>query len=120
YGTITSNVSAVADPDTTTIMGVALSDTALQLSTSVTHATADANQTLILVGTGTTAEVMSYGTAALVSAGNYNLSYLRRNLYGSVNQSHSSGAPFVRLDGSIFQIAFDPGMAGTTPLFKFT
>lgn len=120
YGTITSNVPAVADPDTTTTVGVALNDTALQLSTAVTHGQADANQTLILIGTGTTAEVMSYGTAALVSAGNYNLSYLRRNLYGSTNQSHTSGVPFVRLDGSIFQLAFDPGMAGQTVYFKFT
>lgn len=119
YGTLSANIAAVADPDSTSTLSVALANTTEQLSTAVTHAEADTNQTLILVGSGTTAEVMSYGTASLISAGNYNLSYLRRNLYGSANQSHLSGANFARLDGNIFQIPFDPGYAGKTVLFKF-
>jgi hypothetical protein len=119
YGTTTAAISAVADPDTTTTLPVALANTTLQLSTAVTHAEADAAQTLILVGSGTTAEVMSYGTGALVSAGNYNLTYLRRGQYGSTNQAHASGVQFVRLDGSIFQLPIDPGFAGQTLYFKF-
>jgi len=119
YGTITSSPGAVADPDSTTTLGIALANTNLQLSTSATHAEADSAQTLILVDTGTGAEVMAYGTAALVSAGNYNLTYLRRGLYGSTDQAHTSGALFVRLDGAIFQLALDPGMAGQTVYFKF-
>ncbi len=120
YGTTTGAISAVADPDTTTTLPVALANTTEQLSTAVTHADADAAQTLIMVGNGSTAEIMAYGTAALVSAGNYNLSYLRRGMYGSLDQAHASMVPFVRLDGSIFQIPMDPGMAGQTVYFKFT
>lgn len=119
YGTLTANLAAAADPDTTNTLSVALANTTLQLSTSVTHAEADAAQTLMLVDTGTNAEVLSYGTAALTSAGHYNLTYLRRQLYGSNDVLHSSGVAFARLDGAIFQLALDPGMAGQTIYFKF-
>lgn len=120
YGTITSNMTAVADPDTTNTLSVSLNDTNLQISTATTHADADSNQTLIIVGSGSTAEVMSFGAASLVSAGNYNLSYFRRNLYGSSNHAHSSGAQFVRLDGAVLQVPLDPGYGGQTLYFKLT
>ena len=120
YGTLSTSLAQVADPDTSSTLGVTLANTTLQLSTAVTHADADNCQTLIMVGSGSTAEVMSYGTGALVSAGNYDLSYLRRGLYGSEPEPQTSGAPFVRLDSSIFQIAFDPGAAGQTIYFKFS
>lgn len=120
YGTITANISAVADPDTTSTLSIALADTNLQMSTAVTHAEADSNQTLILIGSGSTAEIMSYGAATLTGTGTYNLSYLRRNLYGSSNQGHTSGATFVRIDGNLFQITIDPGYAGKILNFKFT
>lgn len=119
YGTLTANIGAVADPDTTSTLSIALANTNLQISTSVTHAEADSVQTAILVDTGTQAEVMSFGAAALTSAGHYNLTYLRRGLYGSVDQSHATSDLFVRLDGAIFQIAMDPGYAGQTVYFKF-
>jgi hypothetical protein len=127
YGTIITNLGQVPDPDTGSTLTVALANSNLQLSTAVTHAEADSMQTPILIFGGTAAEVMSFGDAALVSAGTYNLSYLRRGLYGSTDQAHSdtneggSGLPanFVRLDGAIFQIAVDPGMAGQTIFFKF-
>jgi hypothetical protein len=119
YGTLTANISAVADPDTTSTLSIALANTNLQISTSVTHAEADSCQTMILVDTGTQAEVMSFGAAALASAGHYNLTYLRRGLYGSTDQSHVTTDLFVRLDGAIFQMAMDPGYAGVTVNFKF-
>jgi hypothetical protein len=127
YGKITSNLSQVADPDTTSTLSLALSNTNLQLSTSVTHAEADSMQTLMMLYGGTAAEVMSFGGAALVSAGNYNLTYLRRGLYSSADQAHSDtneggsgvAANFVLLNGAIFQVAVDPGMAGQTIDFKF-
>lgn len=118
YGTLTSGISSVADPDTTTTLPILLSNTNLQFPTTATHANADAAQTLLLVGSGATAEVMAYGTSSLASAGHYNLSYLRRGLYGSANQSHSSSAPFAKLD-ALFQLAVDPGSAGQTLKFKF-
>lgn len=119
YGTLTASLASVADPDTTSTLAISLVNSNLQLGTSVTHAEADANQTLILVGSGATAEIMSYGAATLTSAGHYNLTYLRRGLYGSKVQAHLSGVPFARLNGNIFQIALDPGMGGQTVNFKF-
>jgi len=119
YGTITAALPAVADPDTTSTLSILLEDTNLQLA-AVTDADANAMQTLILVDSGTNAEVMAYGDATLTGAGAYNLTYLRRGLYGSnPPKAHSSGAQFVRLDGAIFQQTFDPGMAGQTVYFKF-
>jgi hypothetical protein len=119
YGALTESFPQVADPDTSSTLAVALANTTEQLSTSVTHTDADNLQTLIMVGSGSTVEVMSYGTGVLASAGNYNLSYFRRGLYGSEPEAQVAGAQFVRLDGAIFQIAFDPGMAGQTVFFKF-
>lgn len=119
YGALTANLAAVADPDTTSTLSIALANTNLQISTAVTHAEADSVQTMVLVDTGTQAEVMSFGAAALASAGHYNLSYLRRGLYGSLDQAHTTSDLFVRLDGAIFQIALDPGYAGQTVYFKF-
>ena len=121
YGTISASIVAgSADPDTTHTLSIALNNTNEQISTATTHADADSMQTLVLVGSGSSAEVMSFGAAALVSAGDYNLTYLHRGLYGSTNQGHSSGALFVRLDGMVFQVAVDPGYAGQTIYFKFT
>lgn len=119
YGTLTANLALGTDPDSTHTLSVALANTNLQLSTAVTHAEADSMQTLMLVDSGANAEVLSYGTASLVSAGNYNLTYLRRELYNSNDVLHSSGVGFVRLDGAIFQMPFDPGQAGQTVYFKF-
>lgn len=119
YGTITDNIAAVASPDTTSTLSVALQNTTQQLSTAVTEGDATDVNTLFLVGTGTTAELMAYGAASLVSAGNYNLSYLVRNLYSSTNQAHSAGDPFVRLDGTLFQIQIPPGLGGKELWFKF-
>jgi hypothetical protein len=119
YGTLTASLGAVPDPDTSSTLSVLLANTTEQLSTSVTHADADAAQTLIMVGSGATVEVMSYGTGSLVSAGAYNLSYLRRGLYQTQPHAQISGAQFVRLDNSIFQVAVDSGMSGQTINFKF-
>jgi hypothetical protein len=119
YGALTASLSAVADPDTTSTLSLALGNTNLQLPTTATHSDADNGLTLILVDSGSAVEVMSYGSSTLVSAGHYNLTYLRRGLYGSTDQAHSSGAQFARLDGGIFQLPVDPGVAGDTLYFKF-
>lgn len=119
YGTITSNVSAITtQPDTTTTMGVALNNT-LQVLDSGSAADAQDNRMLIAVGSGATLEIMSFETATLVSAGNYNLTTLYRGVYGTDSQSHLSGAQFIRIDGNLFSIPIDPGWLGQTLHFKF-
>lgn len=119
YGTLSANLPAgAADPDVTNTLSITLANTALQLNTGITHADADNLLTPVLIGTGTP-EVLSYGAATLVSAGNYNLTYLRRGRYGTASQLNSSGAPFAKLDGNVFVMTFDPGMSGQTIYFKF-
>lgn len=120
YGQLNASLPLAADPDTADTLGVTLSNTALQLSTAVTHADADADTTLAIVDVGTAnAEVLSYGSAALIGAGIYNLTYLRRGQYGSVPALHPIGAAFVKLDGYIFTLTIDSGMAGQLLFFKF-
>jgi len=123
YGTLTANLAAVADPDTTSTLSIALANTALTLPAGTTHSDADNLRTMMLLGSGATAEVISYGAETLTSAGHYNLSYLRRGLFGSTDQAHSDatspGNQFVKLDGNIMVLGIDPGAAGTTLYFKF-
>jgi Putative phage tail protein len=119
YGTISSNVAAIVTvPDTTTTMGVALNN-ALEVLGSGSATAAQDNQMLIAVGSGSTVEIMSYETATLVTAGNYNLTTLYRGLYGTNIQTHSSGAQFMRLDGNVLAIDINPGWMGQTLYFKF-
>jgi hypothetical protein len=76
---------------------------------------ADNFVTLAMVDT----EVIAYETATLAGANTYTLGYLRRGGYGSANVAHSIGAPFVRLDDSIFRMPVDPSLIGSTVYLKF-
>jgi hypothetical protein len=119
YGTISTNMTAVAAvPDVTTTMGVTLNNTLAVLGTG-TATDAQDNRMLIAVGTGATLEIMSYQTAALVSAGQYNVTTIYRGLYGTTSQIHSIGAQFMRLDGNVLSLDIDPGWLGRTLYFKF-
>lgn len=121
YGTLgTALPAGAAQPDIANTFEVALADTNLQISTAVTHADADAVLSLMLIDSGANAEVISYGTCtALVGVGEYDISYLWRGLFGSNNVAHAADVPFACLDGAIYQIGVDPGMAGRTLYFKF-
>ncbi len=46
---------------------------------------------------------MSYATATLTSGDQYALTYLYRGLYGTAMATHASGAPFARLDSTVFK-----------------
>lgn len=116
YGTLTASLANHADPDTVDTLAVVLTNpsiTALQL---VSGSAADYNnlRTLIYVD----GEIMAYQTAALTSAGHYNLTNLRRAQYGSSSGLHASASSFARIDAGIFRVPFDPGMIGQTMHFK--
>src|SRR6185437_10716746 len=114
YGELTTALAAgTADPDTTNTPTVQVYAPAQLLGGSQTDA--DNFVTLAMIDT----EVFAYENAALQSANTYKLSYLRRGGYGSANVAHSSGAPFVRLDDSIFRIPVDPSLIGSTVHLKF-
>lgn len=118
YGVTNTALAVAADPDTTSTLGVTLNDP-LQVLGSGTVDDADNNRLMIAVGNAGTLEIMSFENAALVTAGQYNLTYLRRGQYSTSIKSHLSGVPFIRLDEKIFKVMLDPGYLGATLWFKF-
>src|SRR5580704_10481446 len=90
-GVLTASLPAAADPDTGDTLGVDLTMSQGQLL-SGTQADADAYVTLCYCG----GELLSYETAALTAAYNYNLTYLRRGAYGTAIAAHAGGASFAR------------------------
>ena len=87
-----------SNPDTTDTLGVNMAQSGGVLATA-TVADAQLGNTLCVVDS----ELVSYATSTLTSANNYGLTYLYRGLYGTLVASHSSGAPFARLDSAIFK-----------------
>ena len=114
-GVLSAALAAGSDPDTSNTLAVDLTESLGQLI-SATNAEADANQTLCWVD----GELIAFGTATLTAASKYNLTYLRRGIFGTANAAHSSGAAFARLDGAIFTFELDPGLVGKTLHLKFT
>ena len=116
YGTLTSDLPQPppADPDTTTTLGVQLyapGDLA-----GGTQADADNLVTLCLAGT----ELFAYETATLTAPNTYNLTYLRRNAYGTSNPATVGvGEDFIRIDDAIYRMAVDPSLIGSTIYVKF-
>lgn len=119
YGVLNANIAAPsAQPDVAHTLGVTLNNPLLQLGTGTAYA-AQENLMLIAVGSGATTEIMSYQTATLVTAGQYNITTLYRGLYNTTAGTHSIGDKFIRLDGSIFSLPVDPGWIGRNVYFKF-
>lgn len=100
------------DPDTVNLPQVTLEQGQL---IGGTNAEADQLITLFMVDN----ELMSYGSATLISGETYQLGYLRRGTYGSVIVAHNNGATFVRLDDNIFYLPIDPSLVGQTIYVKF-
>ena len=116
YGTLTSDLPQPppGDPDITTVLGVQLYAPGTLLGGS--QADADNLVTLCMAG----AEVFAYETATLTAANAYNLTYLRRNAYGTRNPATvGSGEFFIRLDDAIFRVPVDPSLIGSTIYAKF-
>jgi len=115
YGALSAALPVGADPDTTDTAAVNLS---VSGGTMLSGTLADANayNTLCLID----GELISYETAALTAANQYNLTYLRRGVYGTPNAAHASGAPFTRLDQAIFKYAYNPALLGKSIYLKFT
>jgi hypothetical protein len=99
-GAITANLASFSgtNPDTADTLSVNLSESGGTLA-SASDIAAQLGQTLCMVDS----ELLSYGTATLVSGNSYNLTDLYRGLYGTTAAAHTSGAQFVRLDGAIFE-----------------
>jgi len=115
-GVLTANFPSGSDPDTVNTCSVDLSESSANL-TSASTADADADRTLCLVDN----ELISYSTATLVAGSLYNLTtYIRRGQMTTAIAAHTTGAPFLRLDDSVFYWQYDATMIGKTLYFKFT
>ena len=115
YGTLTAAMASNAtDPDTTSTLSIALADTALTIAPA-SQSDVDNYRTMLYVD----GEIMCYRDATLVSAGNYNLGYFHRGLYGSTIASHALSAQWARIDQYLFRMPFDPGLSGQVATFKF-
>jgi len=96
-GTLSANLASSSDPDTTHTLAVDLRVSGGRLlpgTTTTPHADADAFRTLCYVD----GELIAYDSATLTGTNQYNLTYLRRGVFGSAVAAHAGGANFCRLD----------------------
>ncbi len=112
-GRLTAALPAGSDPDLTDTLSLDLTESQGQL-TSGSQADADLYHTLCYVD----GEVLSYETATLTGTNKYNLTYLRRGAYGSVNGAHANNTQFARLDGTQFDVPYTSDQIGKTIYIK--
>ncbi len=101
YGVSSTTLPAHADPDSTGTLGIDISTSGGRIETA-SQEDVDAGETLIYVG----GELMAYRDAALTAPSEYDLTYLRRGLYGSTIEDHVTGEPFLRLDDAVFRYGY--------------
>jgi hypothetical protein len=121
-GLLTANLSAYRDPDYTGTLSVDLTASAGSLLTA-SQAMADNLRTLCYLydTNGSTDEFLTYEVSALITQYNYNLTKMRRGLFGrTAALRNTSTTRFYRIDDAITQISLDPSLIGKLINFKFT
>ena len=113
-GFLTASVPAAAGWDSVDTISVDLTESGGALS-GTSEAAAQKGATLSLVDN----ELLAYETATLTGTNAYSLTGLARALAGSAGATHSTGAPFARLDGAIVKYDLPPNLIGQTLYFKF-
>lgn len=112
-GFLSSSLPIVADPDFSTTLGVDLFESAGSLS-SVNAQQAAAGVSLCYAG----GELFAYTTATPTGPNLYNLTGLRRGLFGSPISAVASGSRFARIDDTVFRLALVPQSADRTLYLK--
>ena len=112
-GILSAMLASGTDPDTTNTLKVNMVQSGGELL-SGTLADADDFNTLCYVD----GELISYQTATLTGANLYDLTYLRRGVYGSPISSHSNGTQFCRMDSGIFAYSYDKTKIGQVVYIK--
>ena len=111
-GLLTATLPSHADPDTADTLSVDLTQSQGQLLSGTT-ADADAFVTLSYCD----GELVAFATATLTAPYKYNLTYLRRGVYGTPIGAHSAGAGFARFgpnDPSLFKYVYPASFVGQT------
>ena len=115
-GTLTATLPSHPDPDDTGTLSVDLAQSQGQLL-SGTQADADNLVTLCYVD----GELISYQTATLTGSYKYELTYLRRGVYGTAVDAHAAGGDFARFglsDPSLFRYRYPGNFVGQTVYVK--
>ncbi|HJU15706.1 MAG TPA: phage tail protein [Stellaceae bacterium] len=115
-GVLTAALPAGGDPDTADTVSVDMAMSGGQLL-SGTRADADNAITLCYCD----GELISYETATLTAPYQYNLTYLRRGLYGTPIAAHGAGTSFARFglnDPSLFKYVYPASLVGQTIYVK--
>jgi hypothetical protein len=118
-GLLTANLPAAAGWDAVDTLAVNVGESVLpgaEALSGTSQAAVQDGATLSLVDQ----ELLAYETATLTSSNpvSYNLSGLARGLAGSSPATHSTGAPFYRLDGSVIRYNLPANLQGQTLWFK--
>jgi hypothetical protein len=117
-GVLIAPLPSHADPDTADTLQVDLSESHTLLSSSVTHADADAGRVVALVES----ELVGYGAVVPGTANSfaYNLTYLRRGVYSTPIAAHPAGAPFTAINPDVMlQVNLPQQYVGRTIYLKF-
>jgi hypothetical protein len=117
-GVITNRLPVHGTPDEDDILSVDLSMSRGSL-TGATRQDADNFVTLCWIAGDNNGEFISYQNAELTGQYQYNLSYLRRGVYGSGIMSHPANSQFVRCDNHVaLKIPFGADIMGQTFYIK--
>lgn len=120
-GVLQSSLASHADPDTVDTLSVDLTESA-GILLSGTDADRDSARTLMYLDNASTGygEFISYKTATLTAASKYDLTSLRRGLFGSAIQAFASSVKCTRVDDALFSVLFDARVLGKTLYIKLT
>jgi hypothetical protein len=112
--------SSSSNPDTTSTLSVDMTISSAELI-GTTQANADSFTTLsAIVDPDGSIELVSYETANLTSAYHYNLTYLRRGVYGTTVKAHAIGSRFCFIGISgVFEYPFAVQYIAKPLYFKF-
>ena len=119
-GVLSAALASGSDPDTAHTLSVDMSISGGVL-TSGTQAEADAFATLAaIVDPSGAVELIAFETATLTAADRYDLTYLRRGVYGTPIAAHATGAEFVFIGtAGLFEYPYPEQYIAQPIYFKF-
>lgn len=114
-GILTSALPSALDPDNTNTIAVDLTESFGAL-VSYTADQKDAFVSLLAIDD----EIISFQTAAVTGTYKYNVTKLRRGVYGTLIGNHALGSTVMSLNELLFTWQYDSSVIGSNVYFKFT
>jgi len=114
-GILTAPLPSALDPDNTDTLAVDLTESFGSLQ-SYTADQKDSFVSLLAIDD----EIISYQTATVTGTYKYNVTKLRRGVYGTLIGNHATEATVMSLNDLTFNWQYDSSVIGTTVYFKFT